>query len=61
MDWEEVTKEEYEAYEVVRSSGVTNMFDVRKVEAYSGLDRKTIMTIMKSYSSLMEKYPGVRK
>ena len=29
----DVTKEEYEAYEAVRQSGVTNMFDERTVAA----------------------------
>ena len=57
----EITKEEFQKYENVRVSGVTNMFDVRMVEYLSGLDRDTIFAIMKQYSELMIKYPDVRK
>ena len=52
----EITEEQFEAYEDVRESGVTNMFDVRTVSELSGLDREEIMTIMKGYSKLKEKY-----
>lgn len=51
----DVTKREFEAYEDVRISGITNMFDVRAVEAYSGLPRETILAIMEHYS-LYKKY-----
>ena len=51
----DVTKREFEAYEDVRMSGITNMFDVRAVEAYSGLPRETIIAIMEHYS-LYKKY-----
>lgn len=52
----EITKEEFDAYEAVRESGVTNMFDVSRVERLSGLDRKTIITIMDNYTELAKKY-----
>ena len=52
----EITQEQFEAYVDVQESGVTNMFDVRNVTALSGLNKKQIMTIMKSYSELKEKY-----
>ena len=61
MEETKITREEFKAYEKVRVSGVTNMWDVRVVETLSGLDRDTIMEIMKTYSQLVEKYPGVRK
>ena len=57
----EITKQEFQAYERVRARGVTNMWDTRTVETLSGLDRDTILEIMKQYTSLMELYPGVRK
>ena len=57
----DVTKKELEAYEAVRSSGATNMFDTRVVSDLSGLDREKILTIIKNYDSLMKKYPKVRK
>lgn len=57
----EISKEEFEAYEDVRASGVTNMFMVKTVEDLSGLSRPKIMAIMKQYEDLMKKYPGVRE
>ena len=51
-----ITQDEFDAYEDVRQSGVTNMFDVSTVSDYSGLNREQIMTIMKNYSELNEKY-----
>jgi len=52
----EITQEQFEAYVDVQESGVTNMFDVKTVGELSGLDKEQIMTIMKSYSELKEKY-----
>ena len=52
----EITPEQFEAYVDVQESGVTNMFDVKTVESISGLNKGTIMSIMKSYSKLKEKY-----
>jgi len=52
----EITKEQFEAYVDVQESGVTNMFDVRTVSQLSGLEEEKIMTIMKSYGELKEKY-----
>ena len=51
-----ITQDEFDAYEDVRQSGVTNMFDVSTVSDYSGLNREQIMAIMKNYSELNEKY-----
>ena len=51
-----ITQEEFDAYEDVRQSGVTNMFNVSVVSDYSGLSRDKIMTIMKNYSDLNDKY-----
>ena len=52
----EITKEQFEAYVGVQESGVTNMFDVKTVSELSGLEKEEIMTIMKSYGELKEKY-----
>ena len=61
MQQKEITKKQFESYEAVRVSGVTNMFDVRNVQMCSGLDKETIIAIMQQYKTLMEKYPDVRK
>jgi len=53
---EKITEEQFEAYEDVRVSGVTNMFDVKTVGKLSGLEKEDIMTIMKSYGELSDKY-----
>ena len=55
-DMSPVTREEFESYVEVQESGVTNMFDVRTVSDLSGLEKEEIMTIMKSYGELKEKY-----
>lgn len=52
----EITKEKFDAYESVRRSGVTNMFDVRMVQSLSGLNKEEIFYIMKNYNELMEKF-----
>ena len=53
---EKITKEQFEAYVDVQESGVTNMFDVKTVGQLSGLEKEEIMTIMKSYVELSDKY-----
>ena len=51
-----ITQEEYQAYEDVRQSGVTNMMAVNVVSDYSGLSRDKIISIMQNYSALHSKY-----
>lgn len=53
---ENITKEQFEAYEEVRLSGATNMFDTGMVSKLCGLDRKQILTIMANYSKLKFKF-----
>jgi len=56
----EITREEFRAYEEVRKSGATNMNHLSMVEGLSGLDRDTLIAIIKQYSDLMKQYPDVR-
>lgn len=58
---DDITKDEFEAYEAVRESGITNMFDTRMVGELSDLSRATIKAIMLNYAALMAKWPDVRK
>jgi len=51
----------FAAYEKVRVSGVTNMFDVKTVSMLSGLDRDEILSVIKNYDDLMKKYPDIRQ
>ena len=53
---ENITQEQFRAYESVRQSGETNMFDTKRVTKLSGLDRKQILTIMANYSKLKFKF-----
>ena len=51
-----ITQDEFNAYEDVRESGVTNMFNVSVVSDYSGLSRDKIITIMQNYTDLNDRY-----
>ena len=51
-----ITQEDFDAYEDVRQSGVTNMFNTSIVSDYSGLSRDKIVSIMQNYSALRDKY-----
>jgi hypothetical protein len=51
-----ITKEDFMAYEDVRESGVTNMFDVKTVSMLSGLERPKIIEIMSRYNDLESKF-----
>ena len=51
-----ITQEDFQAYEDVRQSGVTNMFAVSTVSDYSGLSKDKIISIMKNYSELNTKF-----
>lgn len=52
----EIAREEYYAYERVRQSRMTNMHDVRTVMALTGLDRETVMAIIRRYGELMARH-----
>lgn len=53
-----VNKEQFEIYEQIRQSGVTNMFNVRVVIDCSGgiLEKSDILYIMTNYNYLKNKY-----
>ena len=52
----EITKADFEAYEDVRESGVTNMFAVNTVCDISGLTREQCLDIMKNYGKYQEEF-----
>ena len=58
MEMNEITKEQFDAYEKVRESDETNMFAVSQVIRLSegALTQDIIMSIMKNYSELKEKF-----
>lgn len=55
-----VTADDFQAYEQVRQSGATNMWDTRNVEELSGLDRNKIKDIMKNYGKYKNQF-GIPK
>ena len=59
----EITKDQFKAYERVRASGKTNMWDINRVVQLSKyqLDRETALEVMKHYTELNILYPDVRK
>ncbi len=52
----EITQEDFQAYEDIRESGVTNMFNTSVVSDYSGLSKDKIVSIMQNYGALHERY-----
>ena len=60
MNLEEITEDDFQQYEDVRQSGVTNMFMVTTVMQLSGLTKQQILCIMENYSELCKRYPDVR-
>ncbi len=53
-----VTEEQFDAYVEIQMSGVTNMWAVNLVCELSGLEKETVMTIMKNYADIKKKYKG---
>jgi len=56
-----ITKQEYEKYERVRASGVTNMYDSKFVKKLSGLSEEKQIAIMENFGELMKTWPDVRE
>ena len=51
-----VTASEFGKYLAVQRSGVTNMFDVKMVQALTGLSKPKILYIMENYAELNAEY-----
>ncbi len=52
------SKEQYEEYVSIRDSGVTNMYDLRFIEAISntGVNKDICVYIMHNFTELAEEY-----
>ena len=53
-----ISKEDFEAFKGVQESGLTNMMDTTNVSNLSGLDKETILAIIKDYPNLDKKFGG---
>lgn len=53
-----ITKKQFQTYLEIRDSGITNMFDIRKVVELSDgtLKREDCIFIMKNFNELWDKY-----
>ena len=51
-----VTAREFGTYLAIQRSGVTNMFDVKVVQALTGLSKPKIIYIMEHYAELNAEY-----
>ena len=49
-----ITKQEFQRYESLRASGITNMFDIETVISFTWLPREKVVYIMKNYSKLFK-------
>ena len=58
-----ITEDQFQAFEEVRESGVTNMWDIRRVveESDGWLTRGDVVAIIKQYDQLVKEYPNVRQ
>ena len=54
-----ITEEKFHAYEAVRRSGVTNMFDLPMVSLLSGLSHREVLLIMKEYGAFQRKFSRI--
>ena len=59
----EITEEQFSAFEEVRASGATNMWDTKTVAKLTDdfLDREQVLAIISSYDKLDKKYPWVKE
>ena len=53
-----ITEKEFRAYELVRQSCITNMFNVSEVCEYTNLPRDKVIYIMENYRILKEREGG---
>lgn len=56
MNKDKITHEQFELYENIRRSGITNMFNIKKVRKLSTLSREEVIYIIENYEYLANKY-----
>ena len=58
--FDDLTIDDFRAYERVRADGRFNMFDPN-ARALTGLSKDTYLAVMKNYRELVTTFPGIRK
>jgi len=56
---DDITEEDFERYEEVRKSGVTNMYS-SVVQDLAGISREVHLGIIEHYGTLCSKWPHIR-
>jgi len=56
-----ITRDDFEAYEAIRQSGLCNMFDYNAYKDASGLSREKAIAIMENYGKLKKAFEGDKK
>lgn len=59
---DDITREDFERFEDVRNSGMTNMYAIKEVAQLSGLTEEKVAFIIEGnhYAELEQRYPEVR-
>ena len=59
----EITEDQFSAFEEVKASGITNMYDIKKITELTEhfLNKKQVLAIHDSYDKLDKKYPWVKE
>ena len=60
MELEDITIDDFQAYEEVRQSGVTNMLSP-DVESLASISKEVHLAILEHYSELCAKWPDIRE
>jgi hypothetical protein len=58
MTIDDIRREDFEAYEDLRVSGITNMYAMNIVMEFTGLSCEKIIVIQKNFKELKDKFLG---
>jgi hypothetical protein len=57
----EITEKEFESYEWLRQSSLTNMCNLELVSGFTHIDRESLLFLMQHYDEIEKKYPLVKE
>ena len=60
-DKAKISKDDFELFEEVRTTGIVNMSIVKNVATMSGLSKDKVLNIMNNYEHYREKFKGANK
>ena len=56
----EITEDQFESYEWLRQSSLTNMCNLPLVSSFTHMDQESLLYLMNHYEELEKKYPNVK-